>query len=455
MKFRKHARRLKRCAKAMISNSTQPFRFMDLPGELRNQVYTLLLCSFGPPVEQTVRKLGVPIASAGHRAETAILLTSRQVYLEAYDVMVKANRFVVVRAFPPIPVMDIIRQSVVTVITHNDLHISQFKGHILSVTLSMPAPSHEPPMSVMLLARDLPSFCEKINRCTLNNTLIVDVDVAPLLGEHTSLHKDSFDAFVSEEIQLSLLAPFKTHMRGLKNVRVHGRVSPGLAIATAKDMCQNEWSDPTELLHQLQSLKEHADAKWQDGSRTEGSRVWSACSTEIGRVRASSSWSNLVLLGGDSFVDAMIELRFSCCLNHAYAILVMFSVAMEDGKVGRLRTTFGSMSSRTFTAAHECMEISLWQEGRTWSPSWARYSKLLYRQALVYLLLGSIGNADGALTIVECALERSPNDTPFLELRGAILRWIASGCDFDADRASVRIHMSDNGDITVDMTTNM
>ncbi|KAI4693656.1 uncharacterized protein J4E84_002230 [Alternaria hordeiaustralica] len=366
MKFRKHARRLKRCAKAMISNSTQPFRFMDLPGELRNQVYTLLLCSFGPPVEQTVRKLGVPIASAGHRAETAILLTSRQVYLEAYDVMVKANRFVVVRAFPPIPVMDIIRQSVVTVITYNDLHISQFKGHILSVTLSMPAPSHEPPMSVMLLARDLPSFCEKINRCTLNNTLIVDVDVAPLLGEHTSLHKDSFDAFVSEEIQLSLLAPFKTHMRGLKNVRVHGRVSPGLAIATAKDMCQNEWSDPTELLHQLQSLKEHAAAKWQDGSRTEGSR-----------------------------------------------------------------------------------------EGRTWSPSWARYSKLLYRQALVYLLLGSIGNADGALTIVECALERSPNDTPFLELRGAILRWIASGCDFDADRASVRIHMSDSGDITVDMTTNM
>ncbi|KAI4948369.1 hypothetical protein J4E91_005791 [Alternaria rosae] len=435
----------------MLSNSAQPFRFMDLPGELRNQVYSLLLCSFGFPVEQTIENFPLPIASDGHRADTAILLTNRRVHLEAYDVMVKSNRFVVVRASPPSPLMEILQEGDVTVITLNDLHISQFKGHMLSVTLSMSTSSHEPPMIVMLLARDMQLLCENINRSGFDTSLIIDVDVAPVLGEPTPVYKDTFDAFVSEEMQLSLLTPFRTCMRGFKNVHVHGRVSSEIAIATAADMCKDEWSDPIETLHQLQGLKDHADVKWDHGSRMEASGAWFECLVEIGRIRESSSWSNLVSLGADSFVDAIIELRFSCCHSNNYAIIAMLIDAMEGGKVGRLRDTLDMMWRRTFTAAEECMEPNLWQEGRQWTPSDARIAKLLYRQAIIVLLDGSIGNAGHALELIKIALELSPHDRDIMKGHGAILKWIDSGCNFDADGASIRIHMSDNGDITVDL----
>ncbi|KAI4689248.1 uncharacterized protein J4E88_002598 [Alternaria novae-zelandiae] len=435
----------------MVSNSTQPFRFMDLPGELRNQVYTLLLCSFGSPVEQTWENYPLPIESAGHCADTAILLTSRQVHLEAYDVMVKANRFVFVRAFPPLPLMEVLQVGDVTVITLNDLHISQFKGHMLAVTLSTSTPSHEPPMSVMLLARDMEPFCANINRIGFDTTLIIDVDVAPLLGEPTPVHKDAFDAFVSEEIQLSLLSPFKTCMRGFKNVHVHGRVSSEIATATAADMCKDEWLESVETLHQIQGLKDHADVKWDHGSRKEASGLWDECLMEIGRMRASSSWGNLVLLGGDSFVDAMIELRFSCCLSLFYAIIAMFNDEMENGKTERLLDTLDMILRRTMTAVEECMEPNLWQEGREWEPSDARFAKLIYRQAIMILLGGNIRNAGLALDLIRGALELSPHDRDIMKAHDAMIRWRASGCNFDADGDSIRIHLSENGDITIDM----
>ena len=90
-------------ANMATADTDTPSRFMDLPGELRNKVYTLLLCSFGPTPAPTriipeelfsKEKFLVKLVFAQQWNDPTILRVNSQVHREAYDVMVKTNRFV-------------------------------------------------------------------------------------------------------------------------------------------------------------------------------------------------------------------------------------------------------------------------------------------------------------------------------------------------------------------------
>lgn len=95
----------------------QPFRFMDLPGELRNKVYALLLCSFGstpkPARERSDAFLDdrsglLHVVDLPHTNNPTILRTNSQIHREAYDVMIKTNRFIRVRLTQALPLRKII-----------------------------------------------------------------------------------------------------------------------------------------------------------------------------------------------------------------------------------------------------------------------------------------------------------------------------------------------------------
>jgi hypothetical protein len=211
-----------------------------------------LLCSFGSFPEIDVARYESPLKAVGHHADTAILLASRRVHREAYDVMVKVHRFIVVRTATALPLTMVIKNSVVTVIALDEQLTSQVRSPVLVVILSESAPSPEwadwSSMSVMLLPRDFPSFCETFDRGGFDRTTTIDVKVASLLDEPATPYKDTFDAFISEETQRSLLAPFANYLRGFKDIRVHGHVSPQLAITTKESMRKDEWPDTSKLL---------------------------------------------------------------------------------------------------------------------------------------------------------------------------------------------------------------
>jgi hypothetical protein len=86
------------------------FRFTELLGEIRNQIYRELLCSFsyeytakGYPNElarilrQEPKANGVYLAKES--IDTKILRVNRSVHLEAYDIMVKTNRFIRIQSW--------------------------------------------------------------------------------------------------------------------------------------------------------------------------------------------------------------------------------------------------------------------------------------------------------------------------------------------------------------------
>jgi hypothetical protein len=62
--------------------------------------------------------------------------------------------------------------------------------------------------------------------------LRVEMKLAPVLDEYLPSYKDSFRRFVSGSVQQSLLAPFRVHVRGYKDVTIHGHVLAELATGT-------------------------------------------------------------------------------------------------------------------------------------------------------------------------------------------------------------------------------
>jgi hypothetical protein len=108
----------------MVSNdmSSQPttFRFRDLPREIRDKIYRELLCNFRRrrPAEGFMSpEETFEYTQANKGNEAAILRTNKDVYREAYDVMVKTNRFVRLTSARGLPII-LLLQSIRVLSSH-------------------------------------------------------------------------------------------------------------------------------------------------------------------------------------------------------------------------------------------------------------------------------------------------------------------------------------------------
>jgi hypothetical protein len=110
----------------------QPFRFLDLPGELRNKIYDLLLCTFH------VQSNGLrprELCRAKHNTESNILRANRQIHREAYYVMIKTNRFVCIQSTFILPLHAIMSIRPVPIVAKDSHSILRFPGFVMKITL--------------------------------------------------------------------------------------------------------------------------------------------------------------------------------------------------------------------------------------------------------------------------------------------------------------------------------
>lgn len=120
-----------------------------LPIEICNKIYTFLLAEFRPTEVQqcddrssryvcfVIKKQLADFTRAQHSIDTAILRTSHDIYCEAYDLMVKKNRFVHVKSQGvPQYLLNAAYLPVVTAVTD---HVNRFRGYVLKVTMAFPA----------------------------------------------------------------------------------------------------------------------------------------------------------------------------------------------------------------------------------------------------------------------------------------------------------------------------
>jgi hypothetical protein len=170
--------------------------------------------------------------------ETAILRVSRLVYREAFDVMVKTNRFVRIESKSALPLQPMFDIHNIPAIAQDSRLIALFTGAVLDIHLSTstPLPVNEcrsfdmRPCSMMMLGRDLHLFSQGIlnaeSYCPgFAAAIVIDVHMAPMLDLKLPRYQGSFADFFSGTTQENLLASFRT-LRNMDSLTLCGHVLP-------------------------------------------------------------------------------------------------------------------------------------------------------------------------------------------------------------------------------------
>ncbi|KAF1844857.1 uncharacterized protein K460DRAFT_286700 [Cucurbitaria berberidis CBS 394.84] len=414
----------------MASSFSAPFRFRDLPSEIRNKIYRNLLCEVSPAPTTVDTTDMFSLALIRHSIDSALLRTSTEIYHEAYAVLIKTNRFVKITVERGVPLRLLIKGLGVRVITENKALVERFKGYVLAVHLGRKTPSQVPedhesaPLlkacNLMILHRDMEKFCEALtdgdaHTPGFSECIQISITVAPVLNEMPrERYTPSLEEFFSEKTQETLVAPFRKILRGYNAVTLNGHIADDLAKAVREDMGQEKWSDPRSVLEELLAAKQNGSRLFQERKFEEACLCWQDAVVDIEKIIQSSSWVTLVRRGGEPFFSQLAELYFLMRLNIAHIEIF----AMQ--KPGNIYFAC-LMAEDALKSATRSLKKGFWARGYKYQPSIKHLAKLWYRYALFLRLQGEPGTEEQALMHINKALRLQPDDAAILKEKQNIL----------------------------------
>lgn len=369
------------------------FRFRDLPGEVRNKIYQNLLCDFGP--QSTVVELidMYTYEHPRHATETAILTTSKDTYNEAYDIMVKTNRFVHITSAPGVPVRHILLTQRVPIVSDQASIVNHFQGFVLAIHVDsishQEIPEGHPemaflePSNVMILHRDLEIFCRALGDIDSlfggnSRDLKLSITIGPCLdvvrpGGGTA----TLCEFFSDKTQKTLLAPLENELRGYNRVKVAGHVDRDIATAFRLNLSRPRWSGSESVLQKYLDAKQKAGQLFIQGDHSAATLLWQDTTLDIDLLHESGSWPGLVREGGESFVSRLVEAYFAMRVNIAH---VQIAAIKKDPGFTYLS---GVMGEDSLNQAVKAMGEDYWMDGYEYKPPTALRHKLLFRYAVL------------------------------------------------------------------------
>ncbi|KAL1599146.1 hypothetical protein SLS59_006598 [Nothophoma quercina] len=409
----------------MSSLSNQPFRFLDLPSELRNNIYDLLLCSWDDESEDEPGFVGGLRKRVPSYDAMALLRTNKQIHEEAFDYMMKRNQFVRVTCRGLDVNSLFLGDEVIPAVTTDQRKARQFEGYLMHFTLSKPALSSSPlnfsEHEIMMLRADLPSLCRQLDI----ESAMTDANASA--SQHLSIRATvSFNPFHSSiftpAIQKYLLEPIASHIRGISNLSISGPVSTPLAQAIISQVAQPRWTDPKATLNSIHTGTDVGKRQWQNRDFYSASTSWAYSMRTLERMRHSSSWLSLKATGGEDFVNATADLYFT--LNLLRAAFLQVDMASESSPRGLIERN-GAMSMEFLRKCETAAARFAQHADATWTPSNEQASKMLYRQAKCLRLMRVNANVVRAATLVEQAATLAPNDMAIRDEKDAVRNWEA------------------------------
>jgi hypothetical protein len=246
---------------APSSDQERIFRLMDLPAELRNNVYALLLCAFEKPLTAFSPTSTLPgPTSSSHTVDARIIRTNSQIHRDAYDVMVKRNCLVRFEYTGNFIYPVVLMNNYLPIVTAKKASISRFEGFAMTISCSAHLPENEYEDEdedfrtrqnvVMIRAQDSHSLCNAMADAATacadrNGSLYISLEVAPVLKVKSRRYKPSFGEFFSQATHERLPLPYRRGLRSVKSFEIHGKAVPDkLAQDIREEVAQYEWADP-------------------------------------------------------------------------------------------------------------------------------------------------------------------------------------------------------------------
>jgi len=267
----------------------QPLRLLDLPRELRDNVYEFALgfdsCRTAPCTIHEYSNLhaGAPIVKR-RRLGINILLANKQIYGEAKPFLSNSNTFVRVEVqnaniqdwfhgpSQPIHIFSIsdtggcipephpsLSEEEPKVFPHCEMDLVFQLGRFLQSSRS----SHSLTTRIVMLLSDLSEFCKRLETERMHHGHIkvpdMGVTLRVTLNAGTNTDEEGNCEVPSRRIQEQLLQPIRDGIRGCRRLTIEGCTHEDLLEDTMQIVKQPHWPDAHVLLTELSIHRERAD----------------------------------------------------------------------------------------------------------------------------------------------------------------------------------------------------
>ncbi|KAI7789042.1 hypothetical protein LA080_005146 [Diaporthe eres] len=399
----------------MVGATGETFRFLDLPIEVRNAIYHVILCDPPPAQLRRVEQadlLWLPegMAMITHPSEMQILQTSRQVHAEARDVMLRGNQFIRIRARGVGQVIKgflLARQ--IPIVRTTALSRDRFKGYVMTHSIELtsdrpedfPGPKHDTDADLVILHRDLDLFCEAL---ATRGTLMVR-GFGSLTKHNLTIH-NTFDStlspgFMGEKNQERLLQPYRRHLRGFSHFSVDGSVSASLAESVEKAVAEENLPEPEEVLAEFKRNKDLGNRFFRQKEFHKAAEAYTTGYIKVALIRNGNIWPLVADKGGQSFLHAIAETYYQVCLNCAQNILVFLRETSESDQT-KIQYYCGKADYHVKSAMAAGDNFTT-----DWRPNLQQMAKLSFRAASIERVLG---NMDAAKSLIDIARQQAPSD---------------------------------------------
>ncbi|ORY64465.1 uncharacterized protein BCR38DRAFT_298272, partial [Pseudomassariella vexata] len=266
--------------------------------------------------------------------ETAILQTSRHIYAEAKEVMLKGNQFGRITSHG-VHLKPIVVSKQIPVITTKPGIIASFNGFSMTHDIRTSEDAALPSLDLMILGRDLDLFCQGLARATI---------ITPKFSTRTrhaiTIHKYPFEtisktSFLDLETQKKLLHPYRQHLHGFSSFKIGGYVSPQLAQAVVAQVNEELVPDPQEFFYEIVRQKDLGNRYFRENDGSKASETWCKALFQIHKLCSSNVWPKVKAKGGPDFANTLTELCYQLNSNRAQHTIRAMIKATDSALVVR------------------------------------------------------------------------------------------------------------------------